>query len=100
MRQDTLDHPESCNESVSLLIDSPYHLSYLTCLMCFMFLCFVSVNPIRNLLYNGMTCRSKYDTTHEEALVQTLDLKMKRLRHHEILLVKVLWQHHGVEEVT
>ncbi|XP_024028602.1 uncharacterized protein LOC112093762 [Morus notabilis] len=41
-----------------------------------------------------------YDTTYEEAPVQILDRKIKNLRYREILLVKVLWQHHGVEEAT
>ncbi|XP_024021300.1 uncharacterized protein LOC112091545 [Morus notabilis] len=43
---------------------------------------------------------TQYDLTYEEAPVQILDQKMKSLRHHEIPLVKVLWQHHGVEEAT
>ncbi|XP_024029225.1 uncharacterized protein LOC112093913 [Morus notabilis] len=42
----------------------------------------------------------KYGTTYEEVLVQILDRKMKSLRCHEISLVKVLWQHHGIEEAT
>ena len=42
----------------------------------------------------------QYDASYEEAPVQILDRKMKSLRHREIPLVKVLWQHHGVEEAT
>ncbi|XP_024032900.1 uncharacterized protein LOC112095344 [Morus notabilis] len=42
----------------------------------------------------------QYDTTYEEAPIQILDGKMKSLRRHEIPLVKVLWQHYGVEEAT
>ncbi|XP_024018860.1 uncharacterized protein LOC112090838 [Morus notabilis] len=48
-------------------------------------------------LYNVLI---QYDMTYEEALVQILDRKMKSLRCHEISLVKVLWQHHGMEEAT
>ncbi|XP_024030689.1 uncharacterized protein LOC112094320 [Morus notabilis] len=40
------------------------------------------------------------DTTYDEVPVQIIDRKMKSLRHREIPLVKVLWQHHGVEEAT
>ena len=40
----------------------------------------------------------QYDTTYEEVPIQILDRKMKSLRQREIPLVKVLWQHHGVEE--
>ncbi|XP_024030473.1 uncharacterized protein LOC112094257 [Morus notabilis] len=43
---------------------------------------------------------SHYDASYEEALVQILDRKIKSLRHCEIPLVKVSWQHHGVEEAT
>ncbi|XP_024018739.1 uncharacterized protein LOC112090811 [Morus notabilis] len=42
----------------------------------------------------------QYDTTYEEVPIQILDRKMKSLRQREIPLVKVLWQHHGVEEAT
>ncbi|XP_024017136.1 uncharacterized protein LOC112090321 [Morus notabilis] len=42
----------------------------------------------------------QYDATYEEALVQILDRKMKSLCHREIPLMKVLWQHHGVEKAT
>ena len=40
------------------------------------------------------------DATYGEVPVQIIDRKMKSLRHREIPLVKVLWQHHGVEEAT
>ena len=40
------------------------------------------------------------DTSYEEAPIEILDRKMKSLRHRDIPLVKVLWQHHGVEEAT
>lgn len=40
------------------------------------------------------------DASYEEAPVEVLDRKMKSLRRREIPLVKVLWQHHGVEEAT
>ncbi|XP_024022408.1 uncharacterized protein LOC112091901 [Morus notabilis] len=39
----------------------------------------------------------QYDTTYEEVPIQILDRKMC---HRDIPLVKVLWQHHGVEEAT
>ena len=42
----------------------------------------------------------QYDTTFDEVLFQILDQKMKILRCREIPLVKVLWQHHGVEKAT
>ena len=42
----------------------------------------------------------QYDTTYEEVPIQILDRKMKSLRQREIPLVKVLWQHHGIEEAT
>ncbi|XP_024029595.1 uncharacterized protein LOC112094004 [Morus notabilis] len=42
----------------------------------------------------------QYDTTYKETPIQILDRKMKSLRQCEIPLVKVLWQHHGVEEAT
>ncbi|XP_024030690.1 uncharacterized protein LOC112094321 [Morus notabilis] len=40
------------------------------------------------------------DTTYDEVPVQIIDRKMKSLRHREIPLMKVLWQHHGGEEAT
>ncbi|XP_024021743.1 uncharacterized protein LOC112091713 [Morus notabilis] len=40
------------------------------------------------------------DMTYDEVPVPIIDRKMKSLRHREIPLVKVLWQHHGVEEAT
>ncbi|XP_024019737.1 uncharacterized protein LOC112091124 [Morus notabilis] len=40
------------------------------------------------------------DMTYEEAPIQILDRKMKSLHQREIPLVKVLWQHHDVEEAT
>ncbi|XP_024021640.1 uncharacterized protein LOC112091674 [Morus notabilis] len=43
---------------------------------------------------------SHYDASYAKAPIQILDRKIKNLRHREIPLVKVLWQHHGVEEVT
>ncbi|XP_024026416.1 uncharacterized protein LOC112093048 [Morus notabilis] len=42
----------------------------------------------------------QYYVSYEEAPVQILDRKINNLRHREISLVKVLWQHHGVEEAT
>ena len=38
--------------------------------------------------------------TYEEQPVRILDTKEKVLRNKIIRLVKVLWQHHGVEEAT
>ena len=40
------------------------------------------------------------DATYEERLIQILDWKEHILRSKSIPLVKVLWQHHGVEEAT
>ena len=40
------------------------------------------------------------EVTYEEQLVRILDTKEKVLRNKIIRLVKVLWQHHGVEEAT
>ena len=65
-----------------------------------------TVKVITNALHdhpNGMQWFDvpiQYDASYEEAPVQILDRKMKSLRHREIPLVKVLWQHHGVEEAT
>ncbi|KAA0047530.1 DNA/RNA polymerases superfamily protein [Cucumis melo var. makuwa] len=38
--------------------------------------------------------------SYEEDPVQILDRKKQVLRNKTILLVKVLWRHHGVEEAT
>ncbi|XP_071909747.1 uncharacterized protein [Coffea arabica] len=38
--------------------------------------------------------------TYEERPIQILDRKVKDLRNKQILLVKVLWKHHEVEEAT
>ena len=38
--------------------------------------------------------------TYEEKLVKLLDRKVKELRNKRILLVKVLWRNHGIEEAT
>ena len=38
--------------------------------------------------------------TYEEKPVQLLDRKVKERRNKQILLVKILWRNHGVEEVT
>lgn len=40
------------------------------------------------------------DVSYEEKLVQILDTREKVLRGKTIPLVKVLWNHHGVEEAT
>ena len=40
------------------------------------------------------------DLTYEEQPVQILDRKDKTLRNKVILLVKVLWRNHKVEEAT
>ena len=40
------------------------------------------------------------DATYEERPIQILDQKEQVLRTKTILLVKVLWQHHDVEEAT
>ena len=40
------------------------------------------------------------DATYEERPIQILDRKEQVLRTKTIPLVKVLWQHHGVEEAT
>ncbi|XP_024026207.1 uncharacterized protein LOC112092985 [Morus notabilis] len=73
------------------------------------------LSHVYNMLHVSILCECKpdpeaivqwydvpiqYDTTYEEVLVQILNRKMKSLRRREIPLVKVLWQHHGVEETT
>ena len=40
------------------------------------------------------------DGTFEEGPVRNMDSKDQVLRHKTVRLVKVLWQHRGVEEVT
>ena len=40
------------------------------------------------------------DATYEEIPIHILDRKEQVLRTKTIPLVKVLWQHHGVEEAT
>ena len=40
------------------------------------------------------------DRTFEEGSVQILDNRNQVLRRKTVRLVKVLWQHHGVEEAT
>ena len=40
------------------------------------------------------------DATYEEKPIQILDRKEKVLRRKMIPLVKILWQYHGMEEVT
>ena len=42
----------------------------------------------------------KPDMTYEEELIRTLAHEIKELRNKKIHLVKVMWHHHGVEEVT
>jgi len=42
----------------------------------------------------------KEDLAYEEQPVQILDRKIKELRNKTILLVKVLWKNHKVEEAT
>ena len=38
--------------------------------------------------------------TYEEKPVKLLDCKVKELRNKQILLVKILWRDHGIEEAT
>ena len=40
------------------------------------------------------------DFTFDEELKAILDREIRRLRNNRVPLVKVLWQHHGIEEVT
>lgn len=40
------------------------------------------------------------DVSYEETLVKILDRKIRSLRNKEIHIIKVLWQHHGIDEVT
>ncbi|XP_024017534.1 uncharacterized protein LOC112090437 [Morus notabilis] len=56
--------------------------------------------PIPEAIMQWYDVPIQYDATYEEAPVQILDRKLKSLRHREIQLVKVTWQHHGVEDAT
>ena len=49
---------------------------------------------------NWMELELEGDISYEECLVSLLDLRDQVLRGKVIPLVKVLWRHHGVEEVT
>ena len=40
------------------------------------------------------------DFTFDENLKSILDCEVKQLRNKKVPLVKVLWQHHGMEEAT
>ena len=40
------------------------------------------------------------DFTFDEELKAILDREVKQLRNKQVPLVKVLWQHHGMEEAT
>ena len=40
------------------------------------------------------------DFTFDEELKAILDREVKQMRNKQVSLVKVLWQHHGMEEVT
>ena len=40
------------------------------------------------------------DFTFDEEPKAILDREVKQLRNKQVLLVKVLWQHHGMEEAT
>ena len=64
------------------------------------------VSMLRKCLSDAMSVVNLEDievhdgVTYEEQPVRILDTKEKVLRNKIIRLVKVLWQHHGVEEAT
>ena len=58
--------------------------------------CLSDVTPVVNL----EDIEVQDGVTYEEQPVRILDTKEKVLRNKIIRLVKVLWQHHGVEEAT
>ena len=64
------------------------------------------VSMLRKCLSDAMPVVNMEDievqdgVTYEEQPVRILDTKEKVIRNKIIRLVKVLWQHHGVEEAT
>ena len=56
--------------------------------------------PYLNTVIQWYDVPIQKETYYEEASIQILDRKMKSLYHHEIPLVKALWEHHGVDEAT
>ena len=58
--------------------------------------CLSDATPVVNL----EDIEVQYGVTYEEQPVRILNTKEKVLRNKIIRLVKVLWQHHGVEEAT
>ena len=55
-------------------------------------------DPIHVIMWTDVPIQE--DVSYEEILVQILEYEVKALRRREILLVKVLWQHHRVYEAT